>query len=95
MVAAYRKHFYTKYICLSALGLSVLNFKEIIGCADHLNYLVLSIYKVLFVHILTLILPINFVLKMLSAFYICCIYSNALQSYFDHRTLIRLLLKEV
>ena len=26
----------------------------------------------------------NFVLKMLSAFYVCCIYSSALQIKFDH-----------
>ena len=32
--------------------------------------------------ILTLSLPIFFVLKMLSAYYICCIYLNALQSIF-------------
>ena len=35
---------------------------------------------------LTLILQIILVLKMSSAFYVCCIYSNAFQKIFDHES---------
>ena len=44
-----------------------------------------KLYKIITI-IIYLILPIFFVLKMLSAFYVCCIYSSALQTGFYHRS---------